>query len=171
MNEGHGATDRGGFNTQHNEGAAQNRGHYGRDDMTASAMPELPPLNNAAATAEIAVAAAIQGTNDELNGRVEEQIANSNNSDFHAEKDTIQNNGVAAAPLPDADEQLKKAARQKRNQHDEKWNQHIKGSLLASDVSFFVKPAGFQVLTCMGTVSCFCLIHQSSRHSKNNTVT
>ena len=139
MNEGDESTDRGGFNTQHNEGAAQNGGHYGRDDMnmTASAMPELPPLNNAAAAAESA--AAIQGTNDELNGRVGEQIANSNNSDFHAAKETIQNNGVAAAPLPDADEQLqKKAARQKRNQHDEKWNQHIKGSSLASDVSFFV---------------------------------
>ena len=118
MKEGHEAT---------NGGADR----AGQDDSTAAAMPELPPLNNTAAPAE-AVDAAIQGTEDELkDGAAEEETATTNNSALHASNDAMQSNGVtnSTVPLPDAEEQLKKAAKHKpTNQHDEKWNQHVKGS-------------------------------------------
>ena len=136
-NEGHEATSRGAeSSTQHNDRTAQ-------DDSTAAAMPELPPLNNTAAPAD-AADAAIQGTEDELkDGAAEEETATSNNSALHASNDAMQSYDVpknSTVPLPDVEEQLKKAAKHKpTNQHDEKWNQHVKGSfsILASDVSLY----------------------------------
>ena len=119
MNEDHEATNRG-------------ADRAGQDDSTSAAMPELPPLNNTAAPAE-AVDAAIQGTEDELkDGAAEEETATTNNSALHASNGAMQSNDVtknSTVPLPDAEEQLKKAAKHKpTNQHDEKWNQHVKGS-------------------------------------------